>query len=162
MNYYIARNGQPCGPFSVDQLLNEGIIPDSLVWNESMPQWKRAAEIPEIANVLFPTQQQQQPFNQPYQQPYSSEMLPCPKTWLLESILVTIFCCLPFGIVGIVKASNVSSAYSRGDYNGALQSSREAGKWTKLGFFIALVFTVLYFLFCAILGVSMFGLASID
>ncbi len=159
MNYYIARNGQPCGPFSVDQLLNEGITPDSLVWNESMPQWKRAAEIPEIANTLFPTQQ---PLNQSYQQPYSSELPPCPKTWLVESILVTIFCCLPFGIVGIVKASNVSSAYSRGDYNGALQASREAGKWTKLGFFIALGLSVLYFLFWAILGASMIGLASIN
>ena len=28
-----------------------------------------------------------------------------PKTWLVESILVTLFCCLPFGIVGIVNAA---------------------------------------------------------
>lgn len=29
----------------------------------------------------------------------------CPKTWMAESILVTVFCCLPFGIAGIVFAS---------------------------------------------------------
>jgi len=32
-----------------------------------------------------------------------------PKSWLVESILVTLFCCLPFGIAGIVNASRVES-----------------------------------------------------
>ena len=32
----------------------------------------------------------------------------CPKTWMAESILVTILCCLPFGIIGIVNAAKVS------------------------------------------------------
>ena len=31
----------------------------------------------------------------------------CPKTWMVESVLATIFCCLPFGIVGIINASKV-------------------------------------------------------
>lgn len=37
----------------------------------------------------------------------------CPKTWMAESILVTVFCCLPFGIAGIVFASKVSSLYAQ-------------------------------------------------
>ena len=41
-----------------------------------------------------------------------------PKNWLVESILVTIFCCLPFGIAGIVFASQVNSKWAAGDYNG--------------------------------------------
>ena len=32
-----------------------------------------------------------------------------PSTYLVLSILVTIFCCLPFGIVGIVYASKVEN-----------------------------------------------------
>jgi Interferon-induced transmembrane protein len=67
-----------------------------------------------------------------------------PKNWLVESILVTIFCCLPFGIAGIVFASQVNSKFAAGDYTGALQASRDAGKWTKIGFFVSLGFTVLY------------------
>ena len=55
-----------------------------------------------------------------------------PKSWLVESILVTIFCCLPFGIVGIVNASRVESRYYAGDIEGAMRASQEAGKWTKI------------------------------
>jgi hypothetical protein len=69
-----------------------------------------------------------------------------PKTWLVESILVTLFCCLPFGIVGIVNAANVESRFRTGDIAGAERASREAGRWTKIGFFVGLGFIVLYFL----------------
>lgn len=54
-----------------------------------------------------------------------------PKNYLIQSILITLFCCQPFGIVGIVFASQVNSKYSAGDYKGALQASKEAKKWTK-------------------------------
>lgn len=70
-----------------------------------------------------------------------------PKTWLAESILVTIFCCLPFGIVGIVNSSKVESRFRAGDYEGADQSSADAKKWTMIGFWIGLVGIALYFIF---------------
>ena len=71
-----------------------------------------------------------------------------PKTWLAESILVTLFCCLPFGIVGIVNASNVESKYYHGDFLGALKASDNAKKWTTYGFGIGIVILVLnFFLF---------------
>lgn len=78
----------------------------------------------------------------------------CPKTWLVESILVTIFCCLPFGVVGIVKASNVESAWRRGDIYGAETASQSAGFWTKLGFWIGLAINILGPLFWVILAVG--------
>lgn len=67
-----------------------------------------------------------------------------PKTWLVESILVTLFCCLPFGIAGIVNASNVSSKFASGDIDGANRASKQAGKWTKWGFISGLIVLVLY------------------
>lgn len=89
----------------------------------------------------------QQAYQQPgYQQPYQQSMnggYP-PKTWMVESILVLIFCCLPFGIVGVVFASKVSGLYQTGHYAEAEQASRDAGKWTKLGFFIGLGVIALY------------------
>ena len=66
-----------------------------------------------------------------------------PKNWLVESILVTLFCCLPFGIIGIVFASQVSSKFAAGDYAGALQASRDAGKWTRIGFFVGIAWVIL-------------------
>lgn len=68
----------------------------------------------------------------------------CPKTWMVESILVTLFCCLPFGIAGIVYASKVSSLFAAGNYEAALQASNDAGKWTKIGFIVGLVVGVIY------------------
>ncbi len=77
-----------------------------------------------------------------------------PKNWLVESILVTLFCCLPLGIVGIVNASSVNSRFDAGDYAGAERASKEAGKWTKIGFFIGLVLGILYIIFVVLLGVG--------
>ena len=83
-----------------------------------------------------------------------------PKNWLAESILVTLLCCLPFGIVGIVNAASVSSKYASGDYEGSLRASQEAAKWTKIGFWVGLGVVALYFLFFVVLGVGGFIAAS--
>lgn len=81
----------------------------------------------------------------------------CPKTWMAESILVTVFCCLPLGIAGIVYASKVSSLYAAGNYEAALQASKDAGKWTKIGFIVGLVVIVLYLL---IYGAAFFSMLN--
>ena len=88
------------------------------------------------------TTQQQQPIVPPGR----------PKNWLVESILVTLFCCLPFGIAGIVFAAQVNSKFDTGDFEGAARSSKEAGKWTKIGFFIGLAGIVCYLLFILFWG----------
>ena len=62
-----------------------------------------------------------------------------PKNYLLESILVTMCCCQPFGIVGIVFASQVNSKYAVGDYLGAQQASNDAKKWVTWDFASGLV-----------------------
>ncbi len=70
-----------------------------------------------------------------------------PKTWLAESILVTLFCCLPFGIVGIIHAAKVESAFNVGDHDGADRASAEAKKWTMIGFWVGIVCIALYMMF---------------
>jgi hypothetical protein len=67
-----------------------------------------------------------------------------PKSWLVESILVTLFCCLPFGIAGIVNASKVESRFYAGDIDGSNRSSAEAAKWTKIGFWVGIAGIVIY------------------
>ena len=77
-----------------------------------------------------------------------------PKTWLTESILVTLFCCLPFGIAGIVNASKVESLFYKGNIEEAYNRSAKAGKWTKLAFWLGLAFIIIYAIFCIILIAS--------
>lgn len=67
----------------------------------------------------------------------------CPKTWLTESILVTLFCCLPFGIVGIINASKVSSLFAQGKYSEAEMRSANAKKWVKIAFIIGLIWILI-------------------
>ncbi|HUK73649.1 MAG TPA: CD225/dispanin family protein [Streptosporangiaceae bacterium] len=65
---------------------------------------------------------------------------------MIPAILVTLFCFLPTGIAAIVFASQVSSKTAVGDYNGAVQSSRQARLWTIVSVAAAAVFWVLIFI----------------
>lgn len=76
-----------------------------------------------------------------------------PKNYLVQSILVTIFCCLVFGIIGIINASKVNSEYAAGNYAAAEEASKNAKKWTMWGFIVGLIIGVLY-LILMIAGVA--------
>lgn len=64
--------------------------------------------------------------------------------YLVPAILVTLFCCLPFGIVSIVYAAQVNGKEQAGDYQGALQASRLAKKWVWASFWTGMVVFLLY------------------
>lgn len=49
--------------------------------------------------------------------------------YLTQAILVTLFCCVPFGIVAIVYGSKVNSRALAGDVEGAREASDNAFKW---------------------------------
>ncbi|HJS53136.1 MAG TPA: CD225/dispanin family protein [Chitinophagaceae bacterium] len=85
---------------------------------------------------------------------------PFSENWLVEAILVTLLCCLPFGIVGIVYASQVNTKQQVGDSEGAEKARREAAKWTKIGFWVGLGIIVLYCLFWFVFGVAILGGAA--
>jgi hypothetical protein len=51
-------------------------------------------------------------------------------TWLWQSILATIFCCQPLGIVAIVFAAQAQSAVTAGDLRTAQTKAASARTWT--------------------------------
>ncbi len=61
------------------------------------------------------------------------------QTYLAQSILVTLFCCLPFGVVAIVYAAQASGKLSAGDYYGASVAANNAKKWCLIGFFLGII-----------------------
>ena len=61
MKYYITNNGQQAGPFELHELLAHGLNANSYVWNESMPNWQPAMQVPEVAALLQPGYAPQQP-----------------------------------------------------------------------------------------------------
>ena len=216
MKYYIAENGQPAGPFEVNELLAHGMTVNSQVWCETMENWTAAGQVPELMPLLGiepqpavlpeqpayqpeqqayqpeqpayepqqqayqpqqqayqpqqqayqPQQQQayqsqQQPYQQgqpsggyaqpQYAQPQYAQPLPAiPKNWMTESVLIVILsalcCCNPIslitGIVAIVNAGKVKSAYERGDMFTAQESSKSAKTWTLISLVIMLLSVV--------------------
>ena len=85
---------------------------------------------------------------------------PFSENWLVEAILVTLLCCLPFGVVGIIYAAQVNTKQQAGDMEGAEKSRREAAKWIKIGFWVGIAWIILIFLFYFVLGITLFGVGS--
>lgn len=73
-----------------------------------------------------------------------------PKNYLVESILITILCCLPLGIAGIINATKVEGLFASGDYTGAQHAADEAKKWCKFGLIGGIVVIVIYVIFIII------------
>lgn len=75
---------------------------------------------------------------------------PMPSTWLIWSILVTIFCCFIPGIIAIIFSSQVSSRYYIGDVEGARRASRMAEIWIIVSFVLGVLAATLYIPFMII------------
>ena len=88
---------------------------------------------------------------QAYAQQYAQQG-PVVESYLVPSILVTVLCCLPFGIPAIVFASQVQEKLGRGDIAGAQQSSKNAKTWCIVAVVAPLVGGVLWFIMMLVLG----------
>jgi interferon-induced transmembrane protein len=67
-----------------------------------------------------------------------------PNNYLVWSILVTLFCCIPFGIVAIVKSSQVNGLWAQGRYAEAQASADSAKKWVIWSAVIGIVVGIIY------------------
>jgi len=88
-----------------------------------------------------PAQQYQPPSQQPYGPP-----APHIKNWLVESILITVLCCMPLGIGGIINATRVDKLAAAGDITGAQRAASNARGFVIAGVilgFITIVFWVM-------------------
>lgn len=176
--FYIDTEGKQRGTFSPEELRLENIRRDTFVWTQGMEQWKRAEEVEELNVLIFnpishvsSVRQVEVPRHFTASSAHESKE-PMPKTWLIESILITL---LPFvlcgsflsllGIIAIVNATQVESYYNRDDYTASIDASRAAGKWTKITFWIfviwVLLFAVALFLLFGLLGFSLTGMSDL-
>ena len=67
-----------------------------------------------------------------------------PNNNMLMAILTTVCCCCPFGIVAIIKASQVNNLFAMKQYEAAQISANEAKKWSYIGVAIGFVFWIIY------------------
>lgn len=81
---------------------------------------------------------------------------PGPNNNLVWAILTTVFCCVPLGIVAIVKAASVDGLWNSGRYEEAVKASEDAKKFSMYGAGCGLVLCLLYIaymVFCFGLGI---------
>ncbi|BBX98462.1 CD225/dispanin family protein [Mycobacterium lacus] len=83
----------------------------------------------------------------PPQQPPAAQ---APNNYLVWSILVTLFCCLPLGIVAIVKSSQVNGLWAQGRYAEAQAAAESAKKFSIWGAVIGVVVLVIYGILMAV------------
>lgn len=80
----------------------------------------------------------------------SDEPLPeCPPTYLIWSILLTLCCCNPLGLIPIITGARVSSKYNNMDFEGAKRASVTTEWWVIICFVVGLMmipFNIIMFL----------------
>jgi hypothetical protein len=72
-------------------------------------------------------------------------------TWLWQSIVATIFCCQPFGIVAVVFSAMAGSARDAGNWEVARRRADQARTWTLVSVGTVLILVV-GFALLAVLG----------
>lgn len=134
MKYSLSRNGQIIGSYTLDELrahLQSGhVLPSDHVLAEGGSEWVTVSQV--LPSTTPPTAV-------PPPAPPAK-----PKTYLVQSILVTLLCCLPLGIAAIVYSSQVDSKYARGDYAGAEAASKRAAMFGWISFGIGLLVGLIY------------------
>lgn len=70
----------------------------------------------------------------------------CPATYLVWSIIMTLLCCNPLGIVAAVLGWTVTSKYNNYDYEGARRRSELTAWWFIITIVTSLIFTPMYML----------------
>jgi hypothetical protein len=82
-------------------------------------------------------------FTAPPSAPYTGAPIP---NYLVQSIIVTLCCCLPLGVVAIIFAAQVNSKLAAGDVAGAMEASSKAKMFCWLSFGIGIVAIIISFL----------------
>jgi hypothetical protein len=160
--WYYSKNGMQLGPLSMEELSGKAkggeVSPSDLVWKEGMTDWKPLAQVPEFQPIGGfsnppPIGMGSVPMQQPPRYPagYAPGFVP---NYLWQSIVVTVLCCLPFGVVSIVHAAKVDSLLAQGDIVGATAASKSAKTWAIVGVASWGLLIGIYVIFVVIIGVG--------
>lgn len=155
--YYLDADQQQKGPIDPSEFMRLGITKNTLLWKNGMAGWQAAGMIPELALYFQAAPPTPPPATgssgsttippRPAPQPAAAK----PDSLLIWSILSTVLCCLPLGIVAIVYSTRVDPLWDKGAYEEAYQAAKNAKTWCILSVVLGLVGGILAF-FMGLLG----------
>ena len=143
MEFHLIKNGKQEGPFTVEELSQQGISPESEVWAPGMADWQQAGDVPELTAVLqraeFEASQQaaraaenQATVGQPYDPVVPPTQAPpqVPPRWPAQDEVKKKSGCTPWLIAALVLAilfaTMVFTCPSRADHEAAIQEVTKA------------------------------------
>lgn len=124
---------------------------DSAQQAGSQPQYQNAQNYGSGYQNTYTSDYQNNQYQTPpvYQSSYEPEK---PINWvpyLVLSIITTLCCCLPFGIVGIVYSTKINSAVNARDWEGAQKAAKTAKIWiiasAIVGFIVEVIYVVMIY-----------------
>ena len=165
--YLNARNEQQ-GPVAAEDLIKNGVTKNTLVWKDGMANWEPAGNVAEL-NSLFAGQQTPPPPVPPVNPPRPGAVPPPnpprgfqpgandgkPDNWLVWSILTTVLCCLPLGVVAIIYAARVDNLWNSGQREEAVKAAKNAKLFTLISLGVGVLSYIIGFafgLFSALMG----------
>ncbi len=132
----IGADLQEYGPVDVAEFrewIDEGRADaNTLVCKVDDNQWIKLRDLPDVAADL----------------PKSATVRPAGTlqiNYLVPAILCTLFCCLPFGIAGILFAVQANSKVQQGDTDGAASAASKAKLMCILSFVLGLLSLIWFF-----------------
>lgn len=166
MEYWVSINNNQVGPMSLDEVIALNPSADMLVWHPGMPDWDKAANLPELAHLfgadyeecvdsqtIETEPQPEQTIEEPVQEPApkaedvkpqplqeTAPTEPCPPNYLVWTVLVTVMCCVPLGVISLIYSSQVKTKYNAGDIEGAKKASSKTELWLILAFVLGLIY----------------------
>lgn len=133
----IGADGKEYGPVSLAQLqqwIAEGRANhQSKVRREDETEWKTVAELSELSGAGLP----------PLPTTPTQTVAQNVPNYLWQSIVITLCCCIPFGVVAIVYAAQVRTKLNVGDFAGAQDASNKARMWCWVGFIVGILTNVI-------------------
>ncbi len=149
--WYYSKNGTQLGPVSQEELSGKArsgeVLGTDLIWKEGMSDWQPLSQVAEFqgSGAAMPPAMGSVPLPQPRAYP-AGYMQPRIPNYLWQAIVVTVLCCLPFGVISIVFAAKVDSLVAQGDIAGATAASNSAKNWAIAGAASWLVIVGIYFI----------------
>ena len=160
--FYYTDGKNSFGPFALEELKSQSITPETYIWSPELTTWTKAKDVPEVVSafaahvsatstpppIQYTTEEQTartyEPYGQKQAQSASINYERPPKTYLIEAILSTIFCCWLLGIPSIVFAASVERKFYSGDREGAEEASKKAKKWMIINIVASILSWLLY------------------
>lgn len=145
MKIWVYLNGIQQGPYTIEQLKLMPIDSNTPVWFEGMAQWMPVGNT-SLAAQLFGDSQT--PDSTPTtgsgtaseaREISNEPIAKRPPTYLVWNIVLTVLCCSPVSLAGIITGALSSSRYASGDIKGAERLSN-ATEWLVI---ISIVWVIL-------------------